>query len=99
MTRENVARNGLTARVRAGRRVLGSITERYPLVVANTHARTLVQLALPWQGERWRPADGSSSAELAPEAAPTQLDDVKKAYASKFDEVRRKGEWIAMVLR
>ncbi len=100
VTRENVARNGLTARVRADDASLGSITERYPLVVANIDARTLVQLALPLAGKVAAGGRLVLSGILAPEAAPTQLDDVKKAYASlKLDEVRRKGDWIAMVLR
>jgi ribosomal protein L11 methyltransferase len=100
VTRENAARNGLTARVQADDAPLGAVTERYPIVVANIDARTLVQLAPLLVGRVAPRGRLVLSGILVPEAAPTQVEDVKAAYDSlELEEVRRKGEWIAMALR
>jgi len=99
VTRENADRNGLAARVLADDVPLQAITERYPVVLANIDARTLVELAPSLVK---RVAAGGRlllGGILAPEASPTQLEDVKRAYgALRVEEVRRKGEWIAMAL-
>jgi ribosomal protein L11 methyltransferase len=100
VTRENAGRNGLGARMLANTTPLGAITERYPAVVANIEARTLVELA-PALVATIAP-DGILvlSGILAPDVAPGQLDEVRAAYPGlKEEEVRRDGEWVAVVLR
>jgi ribosomal protein L11 methyltransferase len=100
VTRENAERNGLASRIHADDAPIGAIVESYRNVVANIDARTLVELA-PLLVQRVA-AGGRLvlSGILTPEAAPAQLDDVKKAYAAlQLEEVRRKGEWIAIALR
>jgi len=100
VTRENAERNGLAARVQADDALVAAIPGQYPNVVANIDARTLVELAPDLVK---RVAAGGRlvlSGILAPAAAPTQLADVKRAYAAlELEEVRQKGEWIAMALR
>jgi len=100
VTRENAERNGLADRVRADSAPVSAISERYVAVVANIEARTLVELA-PTLAPRVAP-DGLLvlSGILAPDIAPGQLDDVREAYrALTVEEVRRDGEWVAVVLR
>jgi ribosomal protein L11 methyltransferase len=100
VTRENAERNGLASRVHADDSPLGSIAEPYRNVVANIDTRTLVELA-PLLLKRVA-AGGRLvlSGILTPEAAPAQVEDVKRAYAAlRLEEVRRKAEWIAMALR
>jgi len=100
VTRENAARNGLAARVLVDGASVAAIPDRYRSVLANIDAPTLVKLA-PSMVQRVA-AGGRLvlSGVLVPEAAPGQLDDVKSAYARlRLEEVRRKGEWIAMALR
>jgi ribosomal protein L11 methyltransferase len=100
VTRENAERNGLAGRVEADGAPLATIAAPYPYVMANIDARTLVELA-PLLAKRVA-AGGRLvlSGILTPEASPAQLEDVKAAYAAfRVEEVRRKGEWIAMALR
>jgi ribosomal protein L11 methyltransferase len=97
VTRENAARNGLSSRVESDEAPVGTLEARYPTVVANIEAKTLVELAPDLVA---RVAPGGLlvlSGILAPDVAPAQLDDVKRAFASLgFEGVRRLGEWIAV---
>lgn len=100
VTRENAERNGLAPRVHVDGEPLGALTREYRTVIANIDARTLVAIASPLTT---RVAAGGRlilSGILVPESAPSQLGDVKAAYAGlDIEEVRRKGEWVAVVLR
>lgn len=100
VTRENAERNGVADRVAADETPVGAIAERYPVVLANIEAKTLVELA-PALAARVAPGGLLVlSGILAPDVAPAQLPDVRRAFASlKEQAVRRKGEWIAVVMR
>jgi ribosomal protein L11 methyltransferase len=100
VTRENAERNGWSARVEADATPVGRLTETYPVVVANIEAKTLVELA-PALLARTEPGGLIVlSGVLAPEVAPWQLADVRRAFAGLREEsVRRKGEWIAVLGR
>jgi ribosomal protein L11 methyltransferase len=100
VTRENSVRNALTDRVEASTEAVQSIRARFPVVVANIEAHTLVEMA---KSLALRVAGGGLlvlSGILAPHVAADQQASVARAYASlTLDEVRTRGEWIAMVLR
>lgn len=100
VTRENAARNGLADRVEASLTPVERVSATYPVVLANIEARTLVDMA---QSLMPRVEPGGLlvlSGILAPHVAPSQRDDVARAYrALTLQEVKNKGEWIAMVLR
>jgi ribosomal protein L11 methyltransferase len=100
VTRENAERNGVADRVAAEETPVGAIAERYPVVLANIEAKTLVDLA-PALAARVAPGGLLVlSGILAPDVAPQQLDDVRRAFASLREEaVQRRGEWVAVVLR
>ncbi len=97
VTRENAARNAMTARVNADTTDVARIDERYPVVVANIEARVLIPLARAIS-ERVSPGGLLVlSGVLVP-----QRDEVRAAY-TRFDDAGagtyEKGEWIALVLR
>lgn len=98
VTRENAARNGLASRVEASLQPVEEVHASYPVVLANIEARTLVDIA---QSLMPRVEPGGRlvlSGILAPHVAPSQRDDVARAYrALKLEEVKARGEWIAMV--
>ncbi|MGH7436244.1 MAG: 50S ribosomal protein L11 methyltransferase [Polyangiaceae bacterium] len=100
VTRENAERNALTDQVDASTRPVQSIRARYPVVVANIEARTLVEMA---EALAPRVAGGGLlvlSGILAPHVAPDQQPAVARAFASlSLEQVKTRGEWIAMVLR
>jgi ribosomal protein L11 methyltransferase len=100
VTRENAARNGLASRVFADDTPVGAIVEQYGFVVANIEATTLIELA-PVLSQRV--VGGGRlvlSGILAPEVDPMQCSSVCQAYAPlRVEDVRRKGEWVAVVLR
>jgi ribosomal protein L11 methyltransferase len=100
VTRENAERNGVVDRVEADETPVASLAGTYPVVLANIEARTLVDLAA---GLVARVAPGGLlvlSGILAPHVAPSQLEDVRRAFAALGEaEVRTKGEWIAVSLR
>lgn len=100
VTRENAERNGFADRVVADETPVGELGELYPMVVANIEAKTLVELA-PSLTARVAPCGTLVlSGILAPDVAPAQLEDVRRAYAGlALGEVRRKGEWIAVVMQ
>ena len=99
VTRENAARNGLTERVDVDGVPLAEVPGTFPVVLANIESRTLVELAPALIA---RVAAGGHlvlSGILAPDVAPAQIEDVRRAYAAlKELDVRRKGEWIALTL-
>jgi ribosomal protein L11 methyltransferase len=115
VTRENAARNGLETRVEVDTTPVERIADRYRFVVANIEARVLVAMApaltarvkpggmLVLSGilAPESPARPSGARESAQERMPDQLDDVRAAYTPTMDVVgvRRKGEWVAIVLR
>jgi ribosomal protein L11 methyltransferase len=72
----------------------------YTVVLANIEAKTLVDLAAALVA---RVAPGGLlvlSGILSSEVAPSQLEDVRRAFATLKEEgVRGKGEWIAVSLR
>jgi ribosomal protein L11 methyltransferase len=98
VTRENAERNAAGDRLVADDTPVERVTETYPVVLANIEARTLSQLAPAILA---RVAPGGRlvlSGILAEDVAPDQLALVRRAYASlREHEVRRKGEWIAVV--
>jgi ribosomal protein L11 methyltransferase len=98
VTRENAARNAADDRVVADDTPVEQVAETYPVVLANIEARTLAQLAPAILA---RVAPGGRlvlSGILAEDVAPDQLALVRQAYAPLRErEVRRKGEWIAVV--
>jgi ribosomal protein L11 methyltransferase len=99
MTAENAARNGMASRVVADTTDVRDLTDSYDVVVANIEALVLTPRA---EAIMSRVAPGGLlvlSGVLAPDVVP-QMEEVKRAY-SRFalEEVPRKGEWIALVLR
>jgi ribosomal protein L11 methyltransferase len=100
VTRENAARNGLAGQVDASTTPVQAVRGSYPVVLANIEARTLVDLA-PSLAPRVAPGGLLVlSGILAPHVAPAQQGDVAGAYRPfALEDVRTKGEWIAMVLR
>jgi ribosomal protein L11 methyltransferase len=98
VARENAVRNGLADRLVADETPVDAVAEQYPLVLANIESRTLAELA-PALVARVAPAGTLVlSGILAPDVAPAQIEDVRRAYAAlKETAVHRKGEWIAMV--
>jgi ribosomal protein L11 methyltransferase len=101
VTRENAARNAAGTRLRADdstMRALLEQDERYAVVVANIEAQTLVALA-PALEQAMAPLGLLIlGGILAPEVAPAQLSDIRRAYGRlKEIELRRKGEWLTFV--
>jgi len=93
--RENAARNGVGAKLHASGGALESLTEQYPLVLANIEARVLTPHA---RAVAARVAPGGLlmlSGLLANDVA-----EVRAAY-SQFSELARpeRGDWRALVLR
>jgi ribosomal protein L11 methyltransferase len=99
VTRENAELNGLAGRLVADGVPVSALEERYPVVLANIESRTLVELAPDLVA---RVASGGVlvlSGILAPDVAPAQIEDVRRAFGALDErEVRRRGEWIAVVL-
>jgi ribosomal protein L11 methyltransferase len=99
VARENAARNGAGESIEADNTPLDDVTGAYATVVANIEARTLVGLAPALAN---RVASGGLlvlSGILAADAAPGQLDAVRRAYTTlREEEVRCKGDWVAVVL-
>jgi ribosomal protein L11 methyltransferase len=100
VTRENAERNAVVDRVHVDETPAAIIAERYPTVVANIEAAPLVEIATALIA---RVAPGGRlvlSGILAQDVAPGQWDAIHRAYgALRVEEIRRKGEWIAAVLR
>jgi ribosomal protein L11 methyltransferase len=100
VTRENAERNGMSTRLAADETAVHDVAAVYPVVVANIEARPLVEMA---RGLAARVAAGGVlvlSGLLAPDVAPDQVPDVRRAYAAlSLVETRRRGEWVALVLR
>ena len=99
VTRENAARNGLTDRVDVDDVPLDDVPGMFPVVLANIESGTLVDLA-PALIARVAPGGHLVlSGILAPDVAPAQIEDVRRAYAPLRElDVRRKGEWIAVTM-
>jgi ribosomal protein L11 methyltransferase len=99
VTRENALRNRMNERLHADACPVEELAGQYAAVVANIEAGVLVALA---PALRRRVAPGGLlvlSGILSPDAAPGQLDDVRRAYSAlKEESVPRKGEWVAVVL-
>lgn len=99
VTRENAERNGLGALVLADEVPVHAVAERYATVVANIESQTLIELAPALMA---RVAPGGLlllSGILAPDVAPHQLADIRRAYCSlKEEEVQHRGEWVAVGL-
>lgn len=102
VTRENAERNGLAAVVEASATPVGDVGGTFPVVLANIESGPLTQLA-PAIVARVAPGGRLVlSGILAEHVAPAQLEDIRRAYVTtagmREREVRRKGEWIAVVL-
>ncbi len=99
VTRENAARNHVSDRVMADDAGVESVEGTFPLVLANIEAKTLVALA---PALRARVAPGGRlvlSGILAQDVAPSQVADVRQAFAAMHEiDLRRKGEWIALTM-
>ena len=98
VTRENAERNGVADRVDADETPVEAVADRYPVVLANIEAKTLVELAPALLA---RVAPGGRlvlSGILAPHVAPTQIEDVRTAFASLRELELAKGEWIALTM-
>jgi ribosomal protein L11 methyltransferase len=100
VTRENADRNGMRDRVEADETPVEALSGSYPVVLANIEAKTLVELAAALVA---RVAPGGLlvlSGILSAEVMPSQLEDIRRAFATlKEERVRQKGEWIAVSLR
>jgi ribosomal protein L11 methyltransferase len=100
VTRENAERNDVNDRVESDETPVEALPGSYPVVLANIEAKTLVDLAVALVA---RVAPGGLlvlSGILSSEVAPSQLEDVRRAFATLKEEgVRGKGEWIAVSLR
>jgi len=100
VTRENADRNGVGDRMETDEAPVEALAASYPVVLANIEAKTLVELAA---GLVARVAPGGLlvlSGILSAEVSPSQLQDVRRAFATLKEEgVRAKGEWIAVSLR
>jgi ribosomal protein L11 methyltransferase len=100
VTRENAQRNGMTDRIEVDDTPLVRLGGAYPTIVANIEAAPLVDLASALMA---RLASGGLvilSGLLAPDVAVGQLDSIRLAYgALREQEVRRRGEWLAVALR
>jgi ribosomal protein L11 methyltransferase len=99
VTRENAERNGVGDRLQSDDTPVGVVSERYGVVVANIESKTLVDLA-PALVARLLPGGLLVlSGILSPEVVPSQLGDLRRAFAAlKEEEVRARGEWIALSL-
>ena len=100
VTRENAARNGMSTSLLADETPIEGVAGRYPVVVANIEATTLVTMA-PALAARVAPRGVLVlSGILAEDIAPAQVPSVRLAYAGLLlEETRRKGEWVALVFR
>jgi ribosomal protein L11 methyltransferase len=100
VTRENAARNGCAAGMIVDTTDVRQIDGTFGVVLANIEARVLVPLASAIMA---RTAPGGLlvlSGVLAADIVAGQLDEVKAAYAGfALEQVPRKGEWVAIVLR
>lgn len=102
VTRENAERNAMADRVDADAADVGDVAQRYPVVVANIEAKTLVDLAAKIAA---RVSPGGLlvlSGILAPDVSASQQDDVVRAYERQrfvVLQIARKGEWIAISMR
>lgn len=100
VTRENAERNGAADCVASDTTAVESVTGTYPVVLANIESKTLVELAPALVA---RVAPGGLlvlSGILAPDVAPSQIEDIRRAFASlKEERVLRRGEWIAIATR
>jgi ribosomal protein L11 methyltransferase len=95
VTRENAERNGLAARVVCDTASLGSLGERFPIVVANIEARVLVPLAAEVEACVATGGLLILSGILVP-----QKEEIRAAYPRfSLEETRERGEWVAMVMR
>jgi len=99
-THENAERNAMSDRIEADAARIEDLAGTFAPVVANIESRTLVEIAPSLIA---RTAPGGLvvvSGVLAEDAAPGQLDSVRAAYRGlRLEEVRRKGEWVAVAMR
>jgi ribosomal protein L11 methyltransferase len=100
VTRENADRNGVGDRVETDETPVDALVGSYPVVLANIESKTLVDLAAALIA---RVAPGGLlvlSGILSAAVMPSQLADIRRAFAALEEEgVRTKGEWIAVRMR
>jgi ribosomal protein L11 methyltransferase len=100
VTRENAARNRIVDRLEVDDVRVEAIEDRYAAVIANIEAKTLVDIATALTKCVGPGGLLVLSGILAPDVAALQLDDVRAAFARLHEvEVRRNGDWVALVLR
>jgi ribosomal protein L11 methyltransferase len=98
VTRENAERNGMSDRLVADETPIERVSGSYGIVLANIEAAPLAELAPAIMARLAPGAMLVLSGILAPEVAPAQVASLEKAYGGvTLDEVRQKGEWVAMV--
>ena len=90
----------MSARLDADETPVEAIDAIYPIVLANIEATPLVGMA-PALAARVAPGGLLVlSGILAEDVAPAQVPSVRRAYAGlSLEETRRKGEWVALVMR
>jgi ribosomal protein L11 methyltransferase len=99
VTRENAARNDLQGRVAADVTPIEQVSGTFPVVLANIESGTLIDLAPALVARVARGGRLVLSGILAPDVAPSQLEDIREAYRALRElDVRRKGEWIAVTM-
>jgi ribosomal protein L11 methyltransferase len=96
---ENAEANGLSDRLVADTAELGTLTDRYPVIVANIEAGVLTELA-PLLALRAQEGALVVLSGLLGPVVSGQLEGVLAAYARFLHvETRTKGEWVALLLR
>ena len=99
VTRENAVRNELHDRVTSDVTPVGDLPGTFPVVLANIESAALVDLAPALVAHVAPGGRLVLSGILAPDVAPSQLEDIRHAYrALREVDVRRKGEWIAVTM-
>jgi ribosomal protein L11 methyltransferase len=100
VTRENAERNGLGGALTAEVGTADPRRGRHPVVVANIESQPLVELAPSLTSCVARGGILILSGILAPHVAARQIEEIRAAYGSlREEELRSRGEWIAVVLR
>lgn len=95
VTRENAARNSMSARLEASTTDITNITETFPLVVANIEARVLIPMARDLESRVAPQGLLFLSGILA-----SQCDEVRAAYTQiKWVTTEQLGEWVLLVFQ
>jgi ribosomal protein L11 methyltransferase len=100
VARENAERNGYDECVHADDTRVDALTTQYAFVVANIEAHPLIAVADALKARVAPDGVLVLSGILAPDVAPSQWDEVRRAYGEfAVREIKRRGEWIAALLQ